>query len=255
MDMKGGIALLLMIACQQATPPAVMQPIANTDYIKTAEAILTEARYNRPTDSLAAVLANASWPALQAQLPNDAAKKAFWINLYNAYTIRLLRANPALYQNRNSFFSGRQIKIAGHSISLDDIEHGILRRNRSKWSMGYWGKWFPPAFTRQGQVDNLDFRIHFALNCGAKSCPPIAFYTPQLIDKQLQLAQKGFLQNFCLYNEAKNEVRVPKIFSWFRGDFEGKKGIMRLLKQAGIVPEGKNPSIHFLPYDWTLSLP
>jgi hypothetical protein len=229
--------------------------MVKTDYIQTAENLLTEARNNRPTDSLATVLATASWPALQAQLPDDATKKAFWINLYNAFTIRLLRANPELYKHRNAFFSGRQIAIAGHSISLDDIEHGILRRNRSKWSMGYWGKWFPPAFTRQGQVDTLDFRIHFALNCGAKSCPPIAFYTPQQIDKQLQLAQIGFLQNCCRYIEAKNEVHVPKIFSWFRGDFGGKTGILKLLHQAGIVPGDKKPSLHFLPYDWTLSLP
>jgi hypothetical protein len=106
---------------------------------------------------------------------------------------------------------------------LDDIEHGILRRSKVKWSFGYFNKLFPSAFEKKHRVDTLDYRIHFSLNCGAISCPPIAFYKPEQLDKQLEVATKVYLSGEAAYNEADNTVALPALMGWFRGDFGGKK--------------------------------
>lgn len=191
---------------------------------------------------------------LHVQLISDEKKIAFWLNLYNGFTQVLLKKNPEQYKTRNTFFSNRQISVAGQMLSLDDIEHGILRHSKIKWSEGYLGKPFPGAFEKDFRVKKLDYRIHFALNCGAKSCPPIAFYDPEQIEKQLNLAVKTYLKGECEFNQAKNSISVPALMGWFRHDFGGKKGIYQILKQNKIIPAGSHPSIHFNKYNWTLFL-
>lgn len=217
--------------------------------IETSQQLLLQAKTHEPTDSFVEVMKNIHRKSLLQQLNNDNDKKAFWINLYNAYTQIILLKNPAKYKNRSSFFGDRQINIAGRQLSLDDIEHGILRHSKIKWSLGHLNKWFPSAFEKEQRVDTLDYRIHFALNCGAKSCPPIAFYKPEQLDKQLDLATKAYLQGEAEYNEAENTVALPAIMGWFRGDFGRKKKMVELLHHLQIVPEAKNPSIKFKKYN------
>ena len=205
-------------------------------------------------DALSARLQELDYAELRRLLDTDAEKKAFWINVYNGYVQRLLRRNPDQYRSRNSFFKSKQLPIAGKTFSLDGIEHGILRRSRIKWSLGYLGKLFPGSTEKELRVDTIDYRIHFALNCGAKSCPPIAYYRPESLDTQLDLATKAYLSSEVVYDTAANRVQVPAILSWFRGDFGGKQGIRSLLEKTGVVPEGKKPKIKFKEYDWTLYL-
>ncbi len=54
-----------------------------------------------------------------------------WLNIYNAFVQKLLTDNPGKFKKRNSFFSDQQITLAGRQLSLDDIEHGILRRSKT----------------------------------------------------------------------------------------------------------------------------
>ncbi|MGI4751528.1 MAG: DUF547 domain-containing protein [Janthinobacterium lividum] len=185
---------------------------------------------------------------------NDSKKLAFWLNLYNGFTQVLLKKDPDQYKTRNAFFSSKQIKVAFQQLSLDEIEHGILRHSKIKWSEGYLGKPFPDIFEKDFRVKRLDYRIHFALNCGAKSCPPIAFYDPEQIDKQLAVAVKTYLKEECEFNQAKNSISVPALMSWFRHDFGGKKGIYKILKQNTIIPAKSHPAIKFKKYNWTLFL-
>jgi len=189
---------------------------------------------------------------LTSQLDSDREKKAFWINLYNGFTQVLLKKNPEKYQDKGNFFKTRAIEIAGKMMSLDDIEHGILRRSKTKWSLGYVNKLFPGKDEKTLRVSATDYRIHFALNCGAKSCPPIAFYKTESLDQQLDLATQSYLGGEAIYDG--KTVQVPAILSWFRGDFGGKKGIIRLLQKEGIVPEGVKPGIVFKTYDWSIYL-
>lgn len=191
--------------------------------IETSQQLLLQAKTHEPTDSFVEVMKNIPQKLLWQQLKNDNDKKTFWINLYNAYTQIILSKNPGKYKNRSSFFGSPQISIAGKQLSLDDIEHGILRHSKIKWSLGHLNKWSPSAFEKEQRVATVDYRIHFALNCGAKSCPPIAFYKPEQIDRQLDMATKAYLQREAEYNEAESTVALPAIMGWFRGDFGGKK--------------------------------
>ncbi len=115
-------------------------------------------------------------------------------------------------------------------------------------------KWFPSAFEKEQRVDTLDYRIHFSLNCGAKSCPPIAFYNPANIDKQLDLATKVYLKGEAVYDADKNKIALPAIMGWFRATLVVKRNMLRLLHKMQVIPEDKNPSISFKNYNWNLFL-
>jgi len=136
-------------------------------------------------------------------LEDENTKKTFWINLYNAYSNSILKKNPEKYTNRNQFFKAKQIKVAGKTLSLDEIEHDFLRRTKIKWSLGHFNKLFPSKTAKASRVNKLDYRIHFALNCGAKSCPPIAYYAPEKLDAQLELATKNYLKSEVEYKAMK----------------------------------------------------
>lgn len=225
-----------------------------TDFIRTSQNFLYAGKSGDSTSTYLDTLKKADENLLSDQLNTDQKRLAFWLNLYNGFTQVLLKNNPDQYKTRNSFFSSKQINVAGHFISLDLIEHGILRHSKIKWSEGYLGKVFPSAFEKKFRVEKLDYRIHFALNCGAKSCPPIAFYDPNKIDKQLNVAVKTYLKGECEYDQSKNVVSVPALMSWFRHDFGGEKHILEILKQNQIIPADSHPSIHFKKYDWSLYL-
>ncbi|MEJ7683935.1 MAG: DUF547 domain-containing protein [Segetibacter sp.] len=203
--------------------------IPDINLIEISQQLLLQAKTHEPTDSFVEVMKNIPKKSLSQQLINDNDKKAFWINLYNAYTQIILSRNPDKYKKRSSFFGDKLISIAGKQLSLDDVEHGILRHSKIKWSLGHLNKWFPSAFEKEQRVDTADYRIHFALNCGAKSCPPIAFYKPEQIDRQLDMATKAYLHGEAEYNEAENTVALPAIMGWFRGDFGGKKNMIRIV--------------------------
>ena len=208
-------------------------------------------------DSMAVLeedLKNLSDNALKNSLKSDEEKKAFWINIYNGYTQVLLKKNPDQYKSRNKFFKRKQINIAGKIFSLDDIEHGILRRSKIKWSLGYFNKIFTNKTERELRVDKLDYRIHFTLNCGAKSCPPIAFYNPENLNPQMDIATKAYLMAEANYDKESNKVYLPALMSWFRRDFGGKKKMKVLLKKINLIPADSNPSVHFKKYDWNLFL-
>ncbi|WP_165953202.1 DUF547 domain-containing protein [Pedobacter changchengzhani] len=224
------------------------------DYIKVSQNFLYAVKVGDATTTYIDTLKQANPEILASQLNTDPKRLVFWLNIYNGYTQVLLKNNPDQYKTRNSFFSNRQIPIAGQHLSLDDIEHGILRHSKIKWSEGYLNKLFPSSFEKTFRIQKLDYRIHFALNCGAKSCPAIAFYDVENINEQLALATKVYLEGECDFNSLKNVVHVPAIMGWFRNDFGGKKQMVAILKQNEIIPKNSYPKIHFKKYDWTLYL-
>lgn len=226
----------------------------NVNCIKLSQDILYAARTGESATELKEALATFTFDNLSIQLNSDDRRITFWLNIYNAFTQIGLTENQDWYENRNKFYKRKFIRIAGKDFSLDMIEHGILRRSKIKLSLGYLNKSFPSGTEKKLRVDKPDNRIHFALNCGAKSCPPIAFYKPEQLDKQLELAARTYLKSEVLYNQEKNTVGLPMIFSWFRGDFGGKKGIIKFLKQKNIIPADANPAINWKEYDWTLAL-
>jgi hypothetical protein len=204
-------------------------------------------------------LASVSEDELYNDLETEAEKKAFWLNIYNAYVQILLLEDPELFEDRNSwfgynFFTSPQVVIAGKELSFDDIEHGIMRCSKVKLSMGYLDQWFVDDFVKRFWWNEVDPRIHFALNCGAASCPYIAVFDPDRVEEQLDITTKNYLEQTTDYYPEENDVEVNKLMSWFRADFGGPSGAIQMLKEYDVIPENVDPSISYKEYDWTLEL-
>lgn len=254
-NMRSILFISTMLLCTICSKADVQKPSGiKTNFIQLSQDFLYAARTGDSTSLYLDTLKNADVGNLALMLNSDIKRLAFWLNLYNGFTQIILKKNPEQYKTRGSFFSSKQIFIAGQQLSLDDIEHGILRRSKIKWSMGYLNDWFPSSFEKKFRVDKLDYRIHFALNCGAKSCPPIAFYEPEQIEKQLTVATSTYLTGESTYDANANTVSVPALMGWFRNDFGGKENILKILRKNRVIPEGTKPEINFKKYDWSLYL-
>ena len=187
---------------------------------------------------------------LKNNLQNDDYKKAFWINIYNAH-FQILRKQFNL--KKPEIYKDRMIKISGNTFSLDEVEHGILRRNRHKLSLGYLPNPFSRKIITDLAVEKLDYRIHFALNCGAESCPPIAFYSADKIAYQLELSTLSFLESETKVDEQKKEISVSKLFQWYRADFDGTKGIRIILKEK-LKLDTTDFKLKYNEYSWNEDL-
>ncbi len=189
---------------------------------------------------------------LEIQLTTDAKKMAFWVNLYNAQVQLQLQKDSAQFNDRNAFYKNPNLIVAGLTLSLDEIEHIILRRSKGKYSLGYLPVLFSSAHSKKWRVDSVDWRIHFALNCGAKSCPPIAFYRSDRLNEQFNVASRNYLLNSVDLNI--EPLGIPKLFLWFRADFGGAKGITKILQKFGGIEQNRAKDWQYLPYDWELDL-
>src|SRR4051794_15975780 len=94
----------------------------NINLIRISQELLLNAKRHKSEEALVQALENTSEKILAEQLKSDDDKKAFWINIYNAFTQIILSKNPAEFKNRILFFSAKRISIAGKQLSLDDIE-------------------------------------------------------------------------------------------------------------------------------------
>ena len=228
-------------------------PQSFLDHI-ASEQFLQKIKDGEDTSAIQEKLANISLERLQNELTNDAQKLAFWINIYNAYIQVILAEHPEYYDDRGTFFSKEQINIAGETIAFSKIEHGIIRKSQWELGLGYFRKVFPDKFERKLRVRKRDYRIHFALNCGAKDCPPVAIYSPNRIEEQLKKGTETYLKRTSEYDANSKEVAITSLFSWFRGDFGGKSGIKKILTQHDIIPDTKDVELKYKNYDWTLDL-
>lgn len=215
-----------------------------------SEQLLLAVKKRQPAGPMVDQLADLPFNSFLVALDSDGKKKAFWINIYNAF-FQILRMEGGL--KRPGIYRKKTIRIAGYAFSLDDVEHGILRKYRLKWALGYLPDLFALAHLKKLAVRKIDFRIHFALNCGAKSCPPIAFYTPDKIERQLDLAALSFLEGDTEIFEEKKEVHITRLFQWFMGDFGGPGGIRQILKEK-LNLETAGMKLVYKTYDWTENL-
>ena len=168
---------------------------------------------------------------------------AFYANAYNAWTIKLILTKyPGIdsIKELGIFNTGpwkkKVVRLSGELVSLDHIEHDILR----------------PRFK--------DPRVHFAINCAAKSCPPLRsepFVAPKL-DQQLDDATRSFINNPNNYRLEGRDLHVSRIFKWFSEDFsEDPLGFFlkyadpELKEKLENTPEKIN--IKYLAYDWSLN--
>jgi len=224
-----------------------------SDLNSLSEQFLTSIKNGKDTNDLKAKLYAFSLEDLENGLKTDAQKLAFWINIYNGYIQVILSEHPEKYDDRREFFKAEQIPIAGRLVSFAKIEHGIIRKSQWELGLGKFRKWFPNKFERKLRVDKRDYRIHFALNCGAKDCPPVAIYDSDRLDEQFSKGTEMYLKKSSEFNKEKNEVGVTSLFSWFRGDFGSKSGVKKILKKCDIIPN-TDVDITYKNYDWTLDL-
>jgi hypothetical protein len=254
-------AMVMLLSFGNTKIKAQMSDSSTTDtsYAELSMILLQNVREGKPTKAIEDQLAQVSQKELNADLDTESEKKAFWLNVYNAYVQILLLDKPELFKDRNSwfgynFFSSPQVTIAGKELSFDAIEHGIIRHSKIKLSLGYWDKWFPNDYEVMFRWKEVDPRVHFALNCGAKACPYIAIYDPERVEEQLEITSKQYLEKTTVYDAQNDKVKINALMSWFRADFGGKDGSIKMLKNFDIIPQDADPSIDYLDYDWTLEL-
>ena len=168
---------------------------------------------------------------------------SFYVNAYNAWTIKLILKNfPGIKSIKSvggPFKNPWKLEIAeigGNLITLDDIEHGILR----------------PRFG--------DPRVHFAVNCASIGCPPLRIepYTGQHLDLQLDESTKSFVNDPRKNHLDGNTLYVSKIFKWYAEDFED--GVIDFVAKYAVGTfkqqiESRKDSlkIKYLDYDWSLN--
>jgi hypothetical protein len=187
---------------------------------------------------------------------------AFWINVYNALALHgvvALDVRRTVWQVWN-FFGRVSYRIGGHVLSLDDIEHGILRGNRRR----AWPPW--PPFRRRDPrrelaVEPLDPRIHFALNCGAASCPPVGVYRAAAIDAELDRAARSFV-NQETGLDPRGRVTCSRLFKWYAADFGPPAALAAFLADhlddgpaRRALVAGRPPCQVYRPYSWALPHP
>lgn len=224
--------------------------------------LLAAVRTGDATDEHVERIAGLDGSALDALSDDPSAAKAFWINCYNAAAQLAIEDLEDPLEHKRALFGGRRFVVAGRPRSLDDIEHGILRRSLSKYGLGYVPsltefpvvQWFlGDEFERRHRLDDVDPRIHFALNCGARSCPAIRAYGAERIDEELDAATRAHLETDAEYDPEAGVVSVPRVMLWFRGDFGGRSGIYAFLERYDVVPAGERPRVSYREYDWTLT--
>ncbi|NJM06052.1 DUF547 domain-containing protein [Candidatus Gracilibacteria bacterium] len=189
---------------------------------------------------------------------------AFWCNVYNALVIDAVIAYGVQRSVSErlfglSFFRTAAYTIGGLRFSLDDIEHGILRANRGSPFLP--GPQFASADPRLNHVvEPPDLRIHFALNCASRSCPPIAFFAAERVDAQLDLAARSFVAADTVVDAEQGLVRISQIYSWYRADFDGPAGVVRFLQRYLPNDERRrwlnsrqSVGLFYTPYNWDLN--
>jgi Protein of unknown function, DUF547 len=242
-------------------PREVLNPGARpllAEPVEISGALLAAAREAGDPGELTA-LAGALHHVDPAALIGDDRRIAFWLNLYNALflhemTLRPRRGNLLRHAR---LFDRAAYRVGEGRYSLSLIEHGILRRNSRS----------PAALRRPlrrgdprsaAAPSQLDPRIHFALNCGARSCPPLRFYDDAGLDAQLRDATRSYLAGDVRVDDKRGVVTLPRLMRIYRTDFGDRR--TQLVFAARHVPEVagslrriESPEVEYAPYDWTIA--
>ena len=192
---------------------------------------------------------------LAAALSTRNKQLAFWVNVYNGMVQYLLTEDPSLYDDRGSFFSTPSFTVAGERLSPNETEHGIIRGGENRLGLGFIPQLFPSKFERTFRIKGGDSRVHFALNCGAADCPPVAIYEPETYDEQINARVRSYLAEHSTIEGSGDDavLTTSPLFQWFKGDFRDHDGVDDFLVEYGVLSEEqKNISRKYKDYDWTL---
>ncbi len=158
---------------------------------------------------------------------------AYYINLYNAATVKLIVENYPLKSIKDidgAWTKGR-VAVGNKELSLGGIENGILRKMNEP-------------------------RIHFAINCASISCPKLLneAYTASKINEQLDRATKEFI------NSDKNDIsasnpKLSSVFDWYQKDYKvnGKQDVIGFINQYSKTKINTGATIAYKDYNWNLN--
>ncbi|WP_109302469.1 DUF547 domain-containing protein [Aquimarina sp. AU474] len=160
-------------------------------------------------------------------------KLAYWINAYNAYTIKLVIDSYPLksIKDLQDPWGKKFFKIDGAWHSLGELEHKILRK---------YG----------------DPRIHFAINCASISCPVVwnRAYTAENLHVALDEQTEKFINDPTRNTITETEVNVSKIFSWYKKDFKVNGGDVKdFINRYAAVKISNQSEKGYKTYDWGLN--
>ena len=165
-------------------------------------------------------------------------EKAYWLNTYNAYTIKIILTKYPLKSIRDIKIDGKTawktpfIKVGENTYTLDWIEHEILRKKYN------------------------DPRIHVGINCASMSCPKLLnfAFSENNVETALTNLMVGFINDDDRNKISKNNVELSKIFDWFSSDFKKNGTIIEYLNNYASEKINEKASIKYLTYDWSLNI-
>jgi len=189
------------------------------------------AAFSKDTDLLNAYLKLlAENPPAKNWTKNE--KLAYYINLYNAGTVKLIIENYPLksIKDINSPWGKKRLKIGKRRLSLGNLEHNMLRKMNEP-------------------------RIHFAINCASYSCPKLlnVAFTASEMEEQLTQATKDFLSDRKRNKITKEKAELSEIFKWFKGDFTADGTLLEYINQYTEEKISNNTKVEYLDYNWSLN--
>jgi len=227
--------------------------LANEDYAKLLRRVVKEDGVDYPALKKDRATLDRYVKSLEDAEPGetDAEKIAFFVNAYNALTLQHVldhwngKPTFSVYHDVEDFWKRRKWKVAGRELSLDQIEHEVLRKE----------------FTEP--------RIHFAVNCASRSCPDLIpeLYDAKTLDDVLTRQARAFLADETRnrFDPVRLQASISQVFQWYAADFEvaGEPDVPQLQAYlAQYVPREKTRralrrttwKIVYLPYDWGLNI-
>jgi len=161
---------------------------------------------------------------------------AFYINAYNAW---ILHEALAKYPTKSvkdalfTFFTGRRVTVAGQQTSFNALEKETIR-----------SKFGEP-------------RVHFALNCASRSCPPLnrEAFSADKLDGQFEKLAKGYVNSDrgVRYSAETKTAELSKIFDWYKDDFKGDGGALAFINKRRSSQIPADAKINYQDYDWGLN--
>lgn len=171
------------------------------------------------------------------RLTSNNAKKAFWINAYNAYTIKLILNHYPVQSILDIKVNGKGAwdipfaKVGGKTYTLNHIEHEILRKKYT------------------------DPKIHVGVNCASISCPalPNVAFTEKNIETVLNKGITSFINDKTRNTIAPNHLELSQIFNWFKDDFTKQSDLITFINQYSQTKIESSASINYKEYNWQLN--
>ena len=160
--------------------------------------------------------------------------QAFWINAYNLAVIKGIIDNYPIQSplDKQGFFDKIKYRLGGKDLTLNDIEHNLLRANFK------------------------DPRFHFVLVCGAIGCPPLISeaYTPDKLNAQLDRQTKEAINgNFLRINHKKKRVEGSEILKWYKEDFILEGNEIDFINKYLTNKIPTNYKLSYFSYNWNLN--